>query len=673
MNKNSNGKHKNDKTAVEPLIAALKDADADVVENAAAALGHLGDPRALVPLMDTKHTGKWNARDAAAGALKKLQKHFKKIYLETGRGKINMLVSKLYAWRGSFRRRILKALGETGDTEAVPYLVHALTHGNKRARAAAVEALGRIGGPAVDALVPAAGDRHPAVREKVLNILGKLGDNRAVLPLLHMQKELDPGIRKWSQDALDRMGHRAVDPLIHALKDDDYVIRTAAVKRLRRFRESRVVDALHGALEDTFFETRGEAVKALAAIGDKRSVEPLVKALKDASPEVRAETVKTLAYMKDGRGLRAMVPVLADSDPGVRETSARAIWTAGEDALPYLADALKNDSLEVREAVVAYCGRHVEEPMAKPLMGILKDSPPELRVKIIKVLGNYMHMVLVEPLLDTLADADVKVLEAAAEALGNLGDERAVEPLIHLLKGRDLLVRAKAAWALGKIGDKRALEELFHLLGDMKKSWIVDERWHAQREVVIAMGRLHDARAVEPLIRFAEISDPEALKILEMLRYKLPAREQGFVCQTCFLRAEEHKQKLTLATAILNTTGRTFSYYACRGCHTNAYLLEGVKTVVLLLDRQFEAEFVREGDVLLVNGFKREELFDYDQIHIRGADDYDVEKLVMRLKNDGDDMRRKRLPEIPVYLPPGLNLSPARLNMLRDNFKVSRE
>jgi len=54
---------------VEPLIAALKDAEWRVREAAAEALGKIGDPRAVEPLIDALQDKEWFVQRTAAEAL----------------------------------------------------------------------------------------------------------------------------------------------------------------------------------------------------------------------------------------------------------------------------------------------------------------------------------------------------------------------------------------------------------------------------------------------------------------------------------------------------------------------------------------------------------------------------------------------------------------------------
>ena len=68
-----------------------------------------------------------------------------------------------------------------------------------------------------------------------------------------------------------------------------------------------------------------------------------------------------------------------------------------------------------------------------------------------------------------------------------------VNSLIAVLKHeKDSHVRAKAVEALGKIGDARVVEPLMQALKD--------EHWDVRRKAAWALGNIGDVRGVEPLI-----------------------------------------------------------------------------------------------------------------------------------------------------------------------------
>lgn len=75
---------------------------------------------------------------------------------------------------------------------------------------------------------------------------------------------------------------RAVDPLIAALKDEDWSVRWKAAQALGEIKDARALDPLIAALkkdEDTI--VRLAAARALGEITDARAVDPLIAVLKD--------------------------------------------------------------------------------------------------------------------------------------------------------------------------------------------------------------------------------------------------------------------------------------------------------------------------------------------------------------------------------------------------------
>ena len=146
-----------DPRAVEPLIAALKDEGESVRSSAARALGKIGDPRAVESLSAALKDKKWHVRKPAAGALDRL------------------------AWkpdRGAAGAAYWAAKGEWGKcveigAPAVEPLIAALKDEDVRMRA--VEALGKIGDPAAaDTLRRALGDPEARVATAASKALKKL-------------------------------------------------------------------------------------------------------------------------------------------------------------------------------------------------------------------------------------------------------------------------------------------------------------------------------------------------------------------------------------------------------------------------------------------------------------------------------------------------------------------
>ncbi|GAG35765.1 unnamed protein product, partial [marine sediment metagenome] len=123
-------------------------------------------------------------------------------------------------------------------------------------------------------------DNNVFVCREAAYALGKLGDRRAVVPLIQAIKgktlNLKGPISFWGKpfwpeiaiEALGKIGEPALEPLIQALKDEDS-------------------------------QTRRWVVRVLGEIGDKRAVEPLIAALKDEDERVCCSAAEALGNFAD--------------------------------------------------------------------------------------------------------------------------------------------------------------------------------------------------------------------------------------------------------------------------------------------------------------------------------------------------------------------------------------
>ena len=546
-------------------------------------------------------------------------------------------------------------LGKIGDPRAVKPLINVLKKGLFSTRKKAAQALAKIGKPAltplmdtlnsevpdirqhvamalgymgdtktVEPLIVALGDDYSSVRVQAAEALGKIRDAKAVKPLIAALKDDEIAAREAAAKALIKIGKPAVNALVKTLKDRDALVRMRVIDILGKIGGTQIEELIISALKDRVRDVRWKAVDTLSRIGDAKAVEPLIEALKDADDYIRWNAAKALGELGDARAAAPLIDALKDKY--VRRPAAEALGKiADASAVDPLIKALKNKDY------------HIQLTAADTLekIGWKPENDIELAVYlIVKKKWEKLPSIgkpAVAPLINALKDGDYLVRRSASEALGKIGDARAVELLINALKDEDYLVRRNAAGALGNIGDARAVESL----------------------VSFYVGRLNSLNKKE--------EKKDAKEILEKIRDKIPIENRNFFCNKCYCRAERYE---AIIPTVIN-----FNYYACRNCHGDSDLIEGIRKIILLFDHSFGESYVREG-TFTVNWFKRKEPFDFDEIWIKDADDFDVEELVMKLRNDPDDKRRKRLSSIPVYLSSELKLSQAKINLLKDNFQV---
>ena len=294
--------------AVTTLGACLSDPMLTVQELASSALASIADTRVLTPLIVALKSPDWIVRMHAAKALGRIQDPVA----------VPQLVPLLQDSVKAVREETSTALAAIGEP-ALPSLLAALTHTEWLVRLHAVEALGKTGAPAaVDPLLSVLfNDGDQAVREDAVRALGQLGDTRAVEFLVTVMKE--PGVRPLAVEALGRIGdRRAVPVLIKVIEGVD------------RPEISRLIDGC-GDRWDEESVTLGVAVRALGAIRDEAAIPSLMKALRHTM--TRAEAADALTRF----GSPVIAPLLAmracESDGNIRyhinETLTKVGWRAG--------------------------------------------------------------------------------------------------------------------------------------------------------------------------------------------------------------------------------------------------------------------------------------------------------------------------------------------------------
>ncbi|MDP3012079.1 MAG: HEAT repeat domain-containing protein, partial [Candidatus Hydromicrobium sp.] len=114
-----------------------------------------------------------------------------------------------------------------------------------------------------------------------VEILAEKRDVKGLIKALLYHKKDYFVVRREAAEALSKIGLPAVEPLIAALKDNDWDVRKVAAEALGEIGDSLAVESLIAALKDKDRDVHYNAAVALGKIRDIRAVEPLIAALKD--------------------------------------------------------------------------------------------------------------------------------------------------------------------------------------------------------------------------------------------------------------------------------------------------------------------------------------------------------------------------------------------------------
>jgi HEAT repeat protein len=401
-------------------------------------------------------------------------------------------------------------------------------------------------GSTIDAQLRAlrAGDAHS--RAEAARALGKMGDARAVLPLLAATADMDREVRKASAESLAVLGEplgevirqslegsveargelarrrdlRSIDPLVRAL--GHVPLRAAAAEALVSIGGDSA-PALHQALASSDQSVRAVAAGVLAEVGGPREVEPLIEVLDDTNAGVRAQAARALGEIGDRRAVSGLLAAMGDRFAEVRNAAAAALAVLGEPlgevirrslegsvearrelaaardprAVAPLSRALETHDTAVKEAAIASLVELAAvgvEGAGASLKDAVDDPNAAVRASAMAGLGKERNAIGADRLIAALADRDAGVRLAAARALGELGDRRAVDRLMEQLSDADPGVRAAVAAALAALGDPSG-ELVLQVLEDSDT---------ARAE----LARRADSRAVAALIRLGTEGSP---------------------------------------------------------------------------------------------------------------------------------------------------------------------
>ncbi len=483
-----------DVRATGPLIACLQDPDPAVRTAAVSVLGEWHELLAVQPICDRLQDPDIGVRRVAAAALAGLHDP----------RSVEPLLHCLTADDAELRRAAATALGQIGDARAVEPLMICLQDKDPATVTVALVALGALhDARAVAAIIPCLGNSDETVRRKAVDILCQLGAP-AVEPLLASLTAPKPRVRALAAEALGRLGDaRAVDPLVALLKDPGAPEAASSPTDANTADQNNIADEKKvpaEATDDGTAEVRQKAAEALGRLG-RPAVDALIACLGEDNATVRSLAVEELGVIQDVRAIDPLIARLVTA-PGsetnegvnVRGAEIAALTKLGTPAIAPLAAHLQDKDLTARKNVAEALDelKYVPEDEAgKADFFILRQAWDQL-VKL--------GAPAVAPLIAALAWDDDSTQEGAVEALGRLGDRRAVEPLIACLQSGSGDVPQKAATALGLLGDPRAVDPLIAVL----KSPVPNGR-NAAAE---ALGVLADPRAIPALV--ATLKDPNA-------------------------------------------------------------------------------------------------------------------------------------------------------------------
>ncbi len=397
---------------------------------AATALGLIGDPRGVRPLVETM-------RDPDED--------------------------------GDVKLACAEALGRLKDPAVIAEMCELLADVDEWASPRLAQVLCDFGGGAVDPLL-AALDRSESLNARIwsVQILGRIGDHRATWPIVERLHDRAESLRLSACNALAALGDaQAVAPLITVvLRDPIAAVRAQAARALGELGDERALPLLIASLGDADYWMRFRAFEAIEALAPADTA-PIEAALADANPEVRRRAVLALDRM--GK-LEKPFNDLAEADEIASAEAEQRLIAVGRAGLSErLVRYLAAPEPRMRARIARVLGQVGELRHADALVGVIRDPDPAVALEAIAALGALAVATTVGPLLDRLSAPERAIRTAASDALLHFDSSALaghLERLAALATDRSDEVRVAALAVIAMVRDTAATGLLVNALGD---------------------------------------------------------------------------------------------------------------------------------------------------------------------------------------------------------------
>lgn len=280
--------------AVGPLVKRLDDPDPHVRERACHALGRISDPRSVGKLKERLADDHGAVKVAAADALGTIA---------TGPALVALL-DLLEDENPSIRRVAASALGNASSAKPVPRLAAALGDEHDTVRRAAVFSI-------IELLSNAPTKQSHYAREAIVSELREADDDTVLGPLVEILEEASQVRQRrnavWflGRVTSEQPPQVVIDALVEALSDEDEMTAQFAATSISELDGHNVESTLIASLrdDDAPVEARAKAAFVLGAVGGSRAREELdrITGLDDVDKRIRKQAFGALSKLGGAR------------------------------------------------------------------------------------------------------------------------------------------------------------------------------------------------------------------------------------------------------------------------------------------------------------------------------------------------------------------------------------
>ena len=486
-----------DKSAVPALIRLMNDPTEDVRTAAVGSLGNLGAVDAIDALIEQLSSGSQAFRQKVAYALGQIAGT--PGAGTAGEDAMRTLVINL---KTNDQRQGAKEALRVAGKAAVPALVLHLQGRIDGDPTTAVELLGDAADPRATATLAAELERGRVAMPKILRALGATGDPQALVPVLRALASKDNAIRLAAMESLRPLvgaDARAGDVLLEHLADEDLEIRVLAAEYLGIVRVSAAAPkliALAGPGNPT--RLRRAAIDALGEIGRPEATKALIGVLREGPVELHKSAATALAYIADPAAIPLLVEqARTDRGPSrhevVRALGATLRGKPDPNARKVLRDLAQDASVRVGLAAITGLAAAKDPGDAVFLRGMVEQAASDRRRSAAWALGELRDVGSIDVLANAISSREDRLVGDAAWALGEILAAHPKSGHAPALVDRFLHVGKTGGWA-GSVNATAALARVLwatpkeargELVNKERRTKLINLTFHKSRLVRI--------------------------------------------------------------------------------------------------------------------------------------------------------------------------------------------
>jgi cyclophilin family peptidyl-prolyl cis-trans isomerase/HEAT repeat protein len=350
---------------------------------------------------------------------------------------------------------------------------------------------------------------------------------------------------------------KALQPLVALLDTEGHYTRVFAIKGVGTLKGTQASSMLLQYVSQARSSPALaiEALRALGKLGSPEAVPALARlgTARDSSAMVRAEAITALGQLGYASVTPLLQDLLSDQSPAVRAAAIKALAQVDRDMFIAVLSTLDPDKIwTVRAALATTLGTLDRDIAAPRLTAMLNDSDQRVIPSVLASLSRIQAPDLERILLTSLKSDDVVVRMAAATELGKLKPESGAAALLEAIRFADrdntYIARAAALAALAEYGAPRATDALRAALTD--KDWA---------------DRVRAAELLKRLDPNADVSAARPAPTMGAERYSAPDLINPSVSPHVYIDTDKGTIQLELAVLDAPLTSQNFITLARKG------------------------------------------------------------------------------------------------------------